>query len=389
MDRNFPRRERVSLLACFLAGGIGIGSWGANLPALGRRADLDEAALGLVLLSFAAGALVAMTSAPRAIAHIGAARLSVIAVGLFGLGIVGVGWITRMNVAVMVACLSGLAFGALDVAMNSHAANLERRARRPIMSSFHAMFSAGTLIAALVYAALAHQGVGSGTILLLSGSAVVLIATAAFMGTTAEATESGDTASTAESRVKPGREVLILGALAFVIFLAEGAIMDWAAVYMVRIMGTSESVGATGYAIFAGMMFIGRVLGDQVNRALGPSRLFRISVITVAISMAVFLRSNSPELAFLALACCGLAMANVIPIIFSAAGLLGSRDGGRSLSRVLSMGYAGILLGPAFIGFIAQAFSLTVSLSLVLLGLIAVALLDGVFQAKTMIGMPS
>lgn len=87
--------------------------------------------------------------------------------------------------------------------------------------------------------------------------------------------------------------MLVLGTLAFVIFLAEGAIMDWAAVYLVRVIGTSESIGAAGYAIFAGMMLLGRLLGDRANRALGPSRLFRISVAAVALSMAAFLLSGS------------------------------------------------------------------------------------------------
>lgn len=386
-DTDFPERERITLLACFLAGGLGIGSWGANLPALGRRAGLDEGALGLVLLFFAAGAILAMTHAPRVIARIGAERLSIIAAGLFGLAIAGVGWITQMVVAMGVA---SLAFGALDVAMNSQASELERRARRPVMSFFHAMFSAGTLVAALAYAALAYRGMGNGAILSLSGGLIVAIAAAALMRTTAPLAGKADAAPAVGTRARPGRAVLALGALAFVIFLAEGAIMDWAAVYMVRVIGTSESIGAAGYAIFAGMMLIGRLLGDRVNRALDPARLFRISVVTVtvtvtvtvAISMAVFLLSNSVGPAFAALACSGVAMANVIPVIFSAAGVLGSGDGGRSLSRVLTMGYAGILLGPALIGFVAQAFSLTVSLLLVLMGLAIAAFFGRFFSAR-------
>lgn len=384
MDTGFPRRERITLLACFFAGGLGIGSWGANLPALGRRAELDEGALGLVLLSFAAGAILAMTNAPRFIARIGAERLAVIAAGMFGLCMAGVGWITQMNVAVILASLCGLTFGSLDVAMNTQAAHIERRAGRPIMSSFHAMFSAGTLIAALSYAALAHRGLGNETILLMSGFSIALIAAGAFLRTTAAATETADGAHSAAVRVRPSGRVLTLGVLAFVIFLAEGAIMDWAAVYMVRIMATTESTGAAGYAVFAATMLLGRLLGDSINRALGPARLFRISVITVAISMAFFLLSGSAGLAFAALACSGLAMANIIPVIFSAAGVLGSRDGGRSLSQVLTMGYAGILLGPALIGFLAQAFSLTLSLSLVLLGLAVVAFFGRALQAEEM-----
>ena len=382
-DTNSPWGERVTLSACFLAGGLGIGSWGANLPALGRRAGLDEGALGVVLLFFAAGAIRAMTNAPRLIARIGAGRLSAIAAGLFGLGIAGVGWITQMAVATAVASLAGFTFGALDVAMNSQAAYLERRARRPVMSSFHAMFSAGTLLAALTYAVLAHRGIGSGMILSLLGGMIMAIAVVALICNAFPPHVNTDDAPVARDRNGRDTVVLALGALAFVIFLAEGAIMDWSAVYLVRVIGTSESVGATGYAVFACTMLMGRLLGDRVNRAFGPSRLFRVCAITVALSLAMLVLAGSVDLAFAALACAGLAMANLIPIIFSAAGVLGSRDGGRSLSRVLTMGYAGILLGPALIGFVAQALSLTVSLFLVFLSLVITA-----FFSRTLEGEP-
>lgn len=383
-DRASPGPcARIVLSACFLAGGIGIGTWGANLPALGRRAGLDEGEIGLVLLSFAAGAILAMTNAPRMISRLGAERMAVISAGLFGLGILGVGFISRMTVAVIVAGLAGLAFGGLDVSMNDRASDLERRAGRPLMSSFHAMFSGGTLFAALTYAALARSGVGNGIILALCGILVTMIAAAALVSTTSVRGERqhGPTARSGSRTGAARTGALTLGALAFIVFLVEGAMMDWVAIYMVRVLGTSESIGATGYAIVAAMMLLGRLLGDRANAILGAARLFRICVVAVALSMLAFLLLGSVGLAFAALACCGLAMANVIPIIFSAAGVLGVADGGRSLSRVLTMGYAGILLGPALIGFIAEAFSLTVSLSLVLLGLVVAA-----FHGKAVAG---
>ncbi len=117
-------------------------------------------------------------------------------------------------------------------------------------------------------------------------------------------------------------------------------------------------------------MLLGRLVGDHANRILGPLRLFQLSMALVVLAMAVFLAAGSAGLAMGALALFGLGMANVIPLIFSAAGRLGAGDGGRSLSRVLTMGYAGILLGPALIGFIAELSSLRISLGLVLLAVI-------------------
>lgn len=377
MARSYsPLHQRVILSLCFFGGGIGIGTWGANLPVLGRRASLDEGALGLVLLSFAAGAIVAMTTIPRIMAKLGAERVSVIAVGIFGLGIACLGLVAHIATALLVAGLAGLAFGALDVAMNSRAAHLERQASRPIMSSLHAMFSGGTLMAALIYAALTHRGIGNDTLLGLSGMSLLMLAAAAFAAATgAQLDPAQDAARKTPLRsagISPA--ALTLGALAFVIFLAEGAIMDWSAVYLVRVLGTSDSLGATGYAIFSAMMLAGRLLGDRATRVVGAVRLFRICVTAVAVAMAAFLMAGNATLAFIALACCGFAMANVIPILFSAAGALGRDDGDLSMSRVITMGYAGILLGPALIGFVAEASTLSISLSMVLVGLAGVAL---------------
>ncbi len=365
------RRPRMVLASCFFAGGIGIGTWGANLPALGRRTGMDEGQIGLVLLCFAAGAIPAMVRAPRLIARLGAERVAIAAAVLFGLGLASVGLASRMLVAALAATLCGVTFGTLDVAMNSRAAVLEAKATKPLMSSFHAMFSGGTLAAAASYAWLAHLGIDMPISLACAGAVIASLALAAV------AWSDGPQPDVPAAAPKPARSsgnaatdrghVLALGAVAFVIFFAEGAIMDWAAIYLVRVMGAAESTGALGYAIFAGMMLLGRLVGGRAIRSFGPVALFRAGTLTVAVSLGALLMSPSVLPGLLALGLCGLGMANVIPVLFSAAGQLGLRDGGRSMSKVLTLGYAGILVGPAFIGFLAEAASLTASLGFVAL----------------------
>ncbi|MDQ7778008.1 MFS transporter [Paracoccus aminovorans] len=368
-----PRQTRLMLLACFLAAGIGAGVWGANLPALGRRTGMDEAQIGLVLLCFAAGAIASMNLVPRLMARFGAGRVSCLAAGLFGAGIAAVALVGQMGQAALVAGFCGVVFGALDVAMNSHAAQFEARAGRPVMSFFHAMFSAGTLAGAAGYAWRAHAGGAAPASLVAAGVLILLLA--ALAATCAGgAPAPRDDATPAQARGgtgAPGLRVLALGAVAFAIFFAEGAIMDWAALYLVRILGASESTGALGYAVFAGSMLLGRLLGDPANRIFGAVRLFRLGTATVALALAAMLVAGAVAPVLAALALCGLGMANVIPILFSAAGRLGLADGGRSMSRVLTMGYAGLLVGPAIMGFIAKAASLQVSLALVALAVAA------------------
>ncbi|MCV2447230.1 MFS transporter [Paracoccus sp. DMF] len=371
-----PRQTRLMLLACFLAAGIGAGVWGANLPALGRRTGMDEAQIGLVLLCFAAGAIASMNLVPRLMARFGAGRVSCLAAGLFGAGIAAVALVGQMGQAALVAGFCGVVFGALDVAMNSHAAQFEARAGRPVMSFFHAMFSAGTLAGAAGYAWRAHAGGAAPASLVAAGVLILLLAALAATCAGGVPAPQGDTtpAQARSGTGAPGLRVLALGAVAFAIFFAEGAIMDWAALYLVRILGASESTGALGYAVFAGSMLLGRLLGDRANRMFGAVRLFRLGTATVALALAAMLVAGAVAPVLAAMALCGLGMANVIPILFSAAGRLGLADGGRSMSRVLTMGYAGLLVGPAIMGFIAKAASLQVSLALVALAVAATCL---------------
>jgi MFS family permease len=359
---------RRVLSACFLAAGLGIGVWGANIPALTRRTGMTEGQVGFVLLCFAAGALLAMSKAPRLIARIGAERASILATVLFGMSMACVGIATQMLVATLIAIMCGLSFGVLEVAMNKHAADLEARAGRPIMSSLHAMFSAGALCAAAIYAGLAYLDTPSPASLAIMGALIVAIALICLRHAAPHvATRTAPVQKAARTAQGRGQllPVLVLGTTAFVIFFAEGALMDWTAIYLVRVLGTTEGTGALGYAAFTGMMAIGRLIGDEANRALGPVLLFRLGLAGFAIGLGVALSASSVAVVFIALGFCGLGAANIAPLVFSAAGQLSLNDGGRAMSRVLSMGYAGILIGPALIGFVAEAASLRLGLAIV------------------------
>lgn len=379
MSAAFDRPTQIMLAGCFFAGGTGVGVWGANLPALGRRTGMDEAQIGLVLLCFAGAAIMAMNLVPQLIARLGTARVSCLALGLFGLCIMGVAGVGTMLQAALAAGMAGVSFGALDVAMNSHAAHYEARAGRPVLAFFHAMFSAGTLAAAGTYALRAHAGGAGGVSLVLAGALILGIALGA-MALAGPAVPAGAVPQAAPSGTTRKAGVLALGAMAFAIFFAEGAIMDWAALYLVRILGASDSTGAMGYAVFAGAMLAGRLVGNGANRWLGAPRLFLLGTASVTLALAGLILAPSVPLALIALGLCGLGMANVIPILFSAAGRLGVTDGGKSMSRVLTMGYAGLLVGPAIMGFVAQAASLRFSLALVTLAVAATCLATGVIR---------
>jgi MFS family permease len=358
--------RRAALSGCFLAGGLGIGIWGANLPALGRRASMSEGDIGIALLCFAAGAVLAMTNASRLIARFGAGRAAATAAGLFGLGIMSVTQAGSMATAAVIAACLGISFGTLDVTMNSEAASLERRAHRPIMASLHAIFSLGTLVSSMSYGALVAAGISDIACLLLAGGLIAVVALISWRGLPRIPEE----AALATGRAGGGESVallrvLLLGAIAFLAFFAEGAILDWIAVYVVRVVEAAESTGALVYAVFASAMTLGRLIGDRAKLRLGAVRLFRVGAVMVAGGFALILLVPVLPVIIGAVALCGLGVANLVPLIFSEAGRFGGPDGGKAMSRVMTMGYAGILIGPAIIGFVAELASLSAGLWLV------------------------
>lgn len=380
---TLARTARLSLSTCFLAGGIGIGAWGVNLPALSRRASLSEGELGVVLLCFAGAAMVSMTMAPRMILRFGAMSLAVMSAMLFGIGIGFVGLLQSLIAAIPLALLMGLTFGTLDVTMNKGAASLEAAAGRPMMSSFHALFSVGTLISAAGYTLLSHTNLGVPFSMGLAGAVAAIAGFLAWSLARKSALAEPETRSpTAGSGKNPDlRMILILGAMAFLAFLSEGAVMDWAGVYLVGTLGETESTGALGFTVFILMLTLGRLIGDWANIRLGSLRLFRISAVTVAVAMAVMLVAQNVHVTFVALALSGFGIANVIPVIFSSAGRLAEGDDGRTMSRVLIMAYSGLLVGPAVIGFIAQAINLSAGLWFVVLAMAAVTIGGGFLGA--------
>jgi predicted MFS family arabinose efflux permease len=332
---------------------------------------MSEGDIGIVLLCFAAGAVLAMTNASRVILRFGAGRAAATAAALFGLGIIAVTLAGDMASAAVIATLIGVSFGTLDVTMNNEAASLERRAERPVMASLHAIFSLGTLLSSMAYAAIVACGGSDALCLVLTGSAIVAIALVSWRGLPPEdSSEKTGADSTATGTSVALARVLLLGGIAFLAFFAEGAILDWIAIYVVRVVGAGESAGALVYAVFASAMTLGRLIGDRAKMRLGSARLFRIGTLMVVAGFTLILLVPSLPVIFAAIVFCGIGVANLIPLIFSEAGRFGVGDGGKAMSRVMTMGYAGILIGPAVIGFVAEFASLPAGLWLVVLALL-------------------
>jgi predicted MFS family arabinose efflux permease len=332
---------------------------------------LDEGQLGLLLLGFACGAIALIVTLGRFIDHLQSDLSSLAGCSTFGLCVCLMPFASATWHLSLIVFVAGAGFGTLDVSMNTTASQLERCSKRHMMSSFHATFSVGNLLGAFMVGTVISYGGSLMLCLSVAGALVLLtglVSRVIAIGNSYKSvppTRIHTEAIATLRRSGQRKLVFLFGGLAFMSMLAEGGMMDWTAVFLVKNLGASESVGAYAFGIFAGAMALGRVLGDKLTQRIGHILTIRLGGAVCALSVTVMLISGSPVVALIALAVCGLGVANMIPAVFAAAGHIGSDAVGRAMSIVKTMGYLGLLIGPALLGFAAQTFGLGVSLFLV------------------------
>jgi MFS family permease len=354
-------RARVAISAVFFINGAVFASWIAHIPSVKMRHDISDGALGLVLLSTAVGSVLALPMAGWLIARWGS-RVMTSAAAL-GFCLMLPLPVISPNVALLALALAllGACNGALDVSMNAQAVALEERYPRPLMSSFHGLWSLGGVSGAAVASGAMALGVGS------VGHVVgVMIASAAVVGLALRGLlpVAPRRESAAPVFVKPPRALLGLGLVTFCGLLAEGAVGDWSAVYLRDALGSAPAVAAAGFAAFSLMMAAGRFVGDRLSIVLGPPALLRASGATAAIGLGAALLVGKPWPAIIGFGLVGLGIANVIPVVFSAAGRVGGVAPATALAAVATTGYGGYLAGPPLIGLAAHLTSLPVALGI-------------------------
>ena len=373
------RSDRLRCTLFFLAAGLGIGAWASSLPLLSAGVGLNKGELGLVLLCFALGAIVLMINVGRYIDRlVSNETLSLFGGAVFGATLLAIPFIANPIALGGGVLIAGAAFGTLDVAMNTGASRIEQETGRHLMSSFHAVFSIGNLAGALLVGQLIGHG---GGLFACLGFAGVLVLSSAFAARLINRTAGHAARSVAAGETEPsvgidaGQRtlILLLGVIAFLALLAEGGMMDWTAIYMTDIIGRPESQGAYAFAIFAAAMAVGRLVGDALTHRAGHVLLIRVGWVICAASIAVLLLTDTVALSFAALASCGFGVANMVPAVFASAGRVGGKAAGRAISIVTTMGYSGLLLGPAVLGFLAQATTLVVSFVVILLAFLVIA----------------
>jgi uncharacterized membrane protein len=329
--------------------GFGVACWAPLVPFAKLRLQVDDGMMGLLLLCLGLGSLVAMLLTGVLSARYGSRPI--ILAGGFGLA----GLLPLLAVANAPVSLGstlfafGAALGSLDVAMNIHAVEVERAARKPLMSGFHALFSVGGFAGATVITFLISSNVSP-----LASTLLASLLMAVAMVFAAPRLLSASHSEKAPLIVAPHGIVLLLAALAAVMFLVEGAILDWSALLVTGKGLISVAEGGVGYSMFAIAMTAGRFGGDFVTARFGDRATLFWGGLTTMAGFALLLAAPIPALAMSGFLLIGLGASNIVPVLFRGAGAQRAMPAGLAVAAITIAGYAGILVGPAGIGFVAN-----------------------------------
>jgi len=380
------RAARIAVTAIFMILGFMIAAWAPHIPSIKDRLQVGDALLGWVLLCMAAGALAAMLVVGRLVERFGSRNVSVastLAICVLVNGPIHADSVVLLALALFVM---GAASGAMDVAINAHGAQVERRLGRPCMSSLHGGFSIGAL-----------AGAGLGTLMLgagfapwqhtlalsLSGTAVALICIP-FLLPSAVDRIGRASAGQPRRRLRISPVLLVLGGLGMIAMMAEGAMVDWSAVYMRDVADAALAEEPWAFGGFSAAMAVMRLSGDRLNHWMGAQTLFRASALVAVSGCALMALWPGVVTGVIGATLVGVGVANGVPLVCAAVSQPGAHNNGQGagsgMATVIGLAYCGFLLGPPVVGGLSELFSLQISIGLIgvlLLVLVAVPLPGG------------
>lgn len=347
----------------FFCAGFLFATWGVHVPTVKAVYGIDESALGIAMLAAGIGALLGLSQAGWLIGRFGARQVAWVGGGLAALSIAFLFSMPGYAALLLLLVLFGGSSSAMDVAMNAEASELERLQGRPVMSGFHGMFSLGGMAGAALGSALLHAGVAP----LVHVVAVALgsVLAIAWAGSCMLPHLRAELGQRREKYLLPRGPLLLLGAMAAMGFVVEGAVYDWSVLYLYKEIGSPQNLAALAFASFSAAMAATRFAGDWLRARFTGAWLLRSSALLATVAMAAVLMASNPWVALAGFALVGVGMANVVPILFSASTQVPGVSAAQGIASVSSLGYLAFMVGPPVIGFVAHATSLTAALYMV------------------------
>ncbi len=368
------RRARYAVGLVFLLLGSMIGTWASRIPDIKMTLAVDDSGFGLVLLMMASGAVTGIVFSGRLIDLFGAARVTKVAATATLILFPVLPLATSVLALLGPIFAVGFAFGTVDVSMNGWGADVEKALKRPVMSSYHGLFSLG-----------AGLGAGAGAAALwlelsvlthfFAWLAVFLVPLIIVLRVNWSWNPAPKSAEKPPLIGVPRGPLFFVGLLALIAALGEGAVTDWAALYQIQELGIDSSQAAIGFSVFSVAMVIMRLVGDQIIARFGPVPVSRISGLAAFAGTLLLVWGDGLWMVWTGCAIMGLGNALIFPLAMSRAAADPVMSSGAALAAVATLGYGAFLLGPPILGFIGDAVSLRAAFSLVAVLALLIAVL--------------
>ena len=363
--KEIGMREVHATRAFFFIGGFGTATWAPLVPLLRERLMVGDDVLGMLLLCIGVGSLLTMPLSGALAMRLGCRRVVMMASILFAAILLLVSCVDALSLAVPIALIFGAVMGCIDVVVNIVAVLEEKGIGRRIMSGMHAFWSLGGFVGAGLY------GVWVGLLGLTPfqstaiAAGLILLLTAVF-GRHLIPYGGGGGALLA----LPRGIIVFVGMTAFIAFLSEGAVMDWGGVYLTTVRGMDLALAGTGYSVFSAAMLTMRFLGDCVVQRIGALPVAVGGALLAFGGILLVMFAPVDALLYVGFFAIGIGSANIVPVFFSLMGRQNVMPVSAAVSAVSTMGYLGILAGPAAIGFVSSlttlqtAFAMLAALSI-------------------------
>ncbi|MCA8415240.1 MAG: MFS transporter [Burkholderia multivorans] len=359
------QRARTATMALFFVAGMMYASWGVHVPTVRDKFALSPALLSMALFAVAGGSIAAMLTIARWIARVGS-RVACLAGGLVMSACAALILVVPdYPMLLVVLALFGFSMATLDVAMNAEASAVELALGKPIMSSLHGMFSIGGMAGAAAGGALLSAGMSPAVHLALAAATCAAVLVAASPAVLPHVPHHDEAHRSGNRWRSPA--LWMLGGIALVALIAEGAMYDWATVYMRDVVAASPAAASAAYAAFSGGMAAARFAGDAVRARFGAPQLVFASASLACAGMIGALLVPHAAAVLIGFTLMGLGLANMMPVLFAAAARVKGIHAAEGLAHVAGLAYFGLLFGPVVIGAVAQAANLSIGLSVVAL----------------------
>ena len=363
-----PVARRAARVGFFMAG-FGLSVWAPLVPYVRARIEMSDALFGSLLLCIGLGSLSWMPLSGVLVSRHGIRPVVLASVLFLVLALAAVALTNSIWLLALALFCFGGSLGVIDVVLNIQGVLIERETGKRYMSNFHGMFSLGSISGALALTVALTLGLAPEAATLLMVALVLLANLLVARGFLRERAPTGGVVF-----MRPTGLVLLVGSLCFVVYLAEGAVLDWSALFLTEQKALDTALGGLGYASFALMVTIARFTGAPLINALGTARVISFGGLLAALGIAIGLFTEHWAFALLGYGLCGLGCANVSPVLISSLSRQQVVPVHQAVTAATTLGFAGVLAGPALMGVIAHYASLTFAFGLVALMLAGLVL---------------